>query len=95
MSDTKQRVDEIKARLAAVESAEVGTTDEVRAQSAVRRSVESDFRFLLALVEEREALLRLARGVVERGPRFTDRHMEAAADSVVEELRRALAGEGI
>lgn len=40
---------------------------------------------------EARAVLRAVLAVLERGPRYTDRHLEAAADSVVEEIREAIA----
>ncbi len=46
-------------------------------------------------VEELAAKLRLVASVAARGPRFTDRHMEAAAEQVLDELRAALRGEGL
>lgn len=46
-------------------------------------------------VEELAEKLRLVAAVADRGPRFTDRHMESAAEQVVDELRAALRGEGL
>lgn len=65
-----------------------------RIESALGRignvSVDETVREVEALVMK----LRLAAGVAVRGPRFTDAHMEAAANEVADELRSALNGEG-
>lgn len=42
-------------------------------------------------LERTRRALSAVRAVLERGPRYTDRHLEAAADSVVEEFREAIA----
>lgn len=54
-------------------------------------------QWFLRRVEELEEEVSRLRRVLERvdavtrqGPRFTDRHMESAADTVVEEVREAL-----
>jgi hypothetical protein len=50
---------------------------------------------LAAKVEELHARLRLVEAVTQRGPRYVDMHLEATADSVIDEVRAALRGEGL
>ena len=50
---------------------------------------------LAAKVEELHARLRLVDAVTQRGPRYVDMHLEATADSVIDEVRAALRGEGL
>lgn len=46
-----------------------------------------------AEVERLRALLARVAGVTRRGRRYTDRHLEAAADAVVAEVTAAMRGE--
>jgi hypothetical protein len=64
--------------------------DETAATALIRE------RDLLAVkVEELHARMRLVEAVTQRGPRYVDMHLEATADSVIDEVRAALRGEGL
>lgn len=54
-------------------------------------SLEAELAEAHAELERTRRVLDAVLAVLEKGPRYTDRHMEAAADSVVEEIREAIA----
>lgn len=71
---------------------EIGVRDAIEDALGVDSEYQGDAGwFDRAMAAERK--IERVDAVTRRGPRFTDVHMESAADSVIEEVKRALSGE--
>lgn len=102
-SDVRYVLGAVKAANASLRAERDEARDEVERLRGIVEAMnpEHNYMALLDLYDERErqaqaerdtaraALARIER-VLEQGPRYTDRHMESAADAVVEEVREAM-----
>src|SRR5690606_21261301 len=90
---TGSLADEVSSIVFAFDSGD-SRRDAVRELADRVSSLEAEFAEARAAqleFERTRRALNAVLAVLERGPRYTDRHLEAAADSVVEEIREAIA----